>query len=284
MIRPCLGPRERTSRPHWRPPPGGADCHCHVFGPYAAYPLSPGRGYTPPEASVEWYLAMLATLGLERTVIVQPSVYGTDNRATLAAVAAIGAARARAVVVVDDDTDAAALAAMHAAGARGVRFNLVSGNGAPREQLAAVAARIAPLGWHLQVFTRELATLAPALAGLPVPLVLDHMGGVVAAAGIASPDGQALLRLLDGGAWVKLSGYRSSAGAPYADVAPLARALLAAAPDRCLWGTDWPHPQFETPDQVPDDGQLLDLLGEWAPEEAARHAVLVDNPARLYGF
>jgi predicted TIM-barrel fold metal-dependent hydrolase len=268
-------------------PPGATDCHCHVFGPYARYPLSPGRSYTPPEASVAEYLRMLGTIGLSRTVMVQPSVYGTDNAVTLDAVEEIGLNRARAVVVVDEGAGEADLAAMAARGARGVRFNAVSGNGAPLEQLERLAERIAPFGWHVQLYTGPdaLPELEPALRRLPVPVVVDHMGGVKAAAGgVEHPGFRSLLRLLEGGAWVKLSGYRSSAGPPYADVASMARALLSAAPDRCVWGTDWPHPSLHDPAEVPDDGALLDALGEWAPDEAARRAVLVDNPARLYGF
>jgi predicted TIM-barrel fold metal-dependent hydrolase len=263
----------------------------HIFGPYTRYPLSPGRGYTPPEASLAQYRALLGTLGLDRTVIVQPSVYGTDNAVTLDAVAALGHDRARAVVVVDERVTEAELRAMHEAGARGVRFNAVSGNGTPLDQLQALVARIAPLGWHLQLYSHaaELLALEPVLARLPVPVVIDHMGGVKAAeGGVESPAFQALLRLLRGGTaapvWAKLCGYRSSAGHPYTDVAPMARAMLAAGPDRCVWGTDWPHPSMPSEDAVPDDGHLLDLLAEWAPDAAQRRAILVDNPARLYGF
>jgi predicted TIM-barrel fold metal-dependent hydrolase len=176
---------------------------------------------------------------------------------------------------------------MAARGARGVRFNAVSGNGTPVEQLERLAERIAPLGWHVQLYAHgsALAELEPVLRRLPMPVVVDHMGGVKAAeGGVEHPGFRSLLRLLEGGAWVKLSGYRSSAGRPYADVAPMARALLSAAPDRCVWGTDWPHPSLHDPAEVPDDGELLDALGRWAPDERTRRAVLVDNPARLYGF
>ncbi|MBK1659256.1 amidohydrolase family protein [Paracraurococcus ruber] len=287
MTRPCPGPRDVTSKPGWRAPPGATDCHMHIFGPYGTYPLSPGRGYTPPEASIAMYRDMLATIGLERTVVVQPSIYGTDNAVTLDAVAALGPDRARAVVVVDDGFDLDALRAMDVRGACGVRFNAVSGNGTPLEQLEALAARLAVLGWHLQLYAHpaELLALEPVLARLPVPVVIDHMAGVQAAeGGVAHPAFQAVLRLLRGGAWAKLCGYRSSAGAPYADVTAMARAMLEAAPDRCVWGTDWPHPSRARPEDVPDDGVLLDALGAWAPDPAQRQAVLVDNPARLYGF
>jgi predicted TIM-barrel fold metal-dependent hydrolase len=218
---------------------------------------------------------------------VQPSIYGTDNAVTLDAVAAMGLDRARAVVVVDDSFDLAAMRAMGRRGACGVRFNAVSGNGTPLDQLEALGERLASLGWHLQLYAHsaEMVALEPVLARLPCPLVIDHMGGVTTAeGGLGHPGFQALLRLLEGGAWAKLCGYRSSLGPPYADVAGMAAAMLAAAPDRCVWGTDWPHPSRRSPEEVPDDGVLLDLLGAWAPDPAQRQAILVDNPARLYGF
>lgn len=287
MTRPCPGPRAVTARPGWTAPPGATDCHMHIFGPHARYPLSPGRGYTPPEASIALYRGMLSTIGLERTVVVQPSIYGTDNAVTLDAVEALGRDRARAVVVVDGSLDAAALRAIGERGACGVRFNAVSGNGTPLEQLEALGATLASLGWHLQLYAHaeEMVALEGVLARLPCPLVIDHMGGVKSAeGGTVNPGFRALLRLLEGGAWAKLCGYRSSAGAPYADVAAMARAMIAAAPGRCVWGTDWPHPSLLSEAEVPDDGVLLDALGAWAPRDAERQAILVDNPARLYGF
>ncbi|WP_431269725.1 amidohydrolase family protein [Dankookia sp. P2] len=218
----------------------------HIFGPYGRYPLSPGRGYTPPEASIAMYREMLSTIGLTRTVVVQPSIYGTDNAVSLDAVATLGADRARAVVVVDDSFDVPALRAMGERGACGVRFNAVSGNGTPLEQLEALGEKLGVLGWHLQLYTHaeEMVALEHVLARLPCPVVIDHMGGVKAAEGGTESAGfKAMIRLLERGAWAKLCGYRSSAaGAPYADVAAMARAMIAAAPERCVWGTDWPHP------------------------------------------
>ncbi|GGG17906.1 2-pyrone-4,6-dicarboxylate hydrolase [Caldovatus sediminis] len=285
-MRPCLPPLRAVPRPSWRGPAGSCDCHFHIFGPFDRYPLSPGRGYTPAECLIPAYRRVAEALGIERMVVVQPSIYGTDNACTLDATEEFGLDHARAVVVIDEATDPAALAAMARRGACGVRFNAVSGNGTPLDQLDALARRIAPLGWHLQLYTHgdTLAELAPRLAALPVPVVVDHMGGVRAADGLNGRGFQALLRLLDGGrAWVKLCGYRiSSDGPPYADVAPFARALLAAAPERCVWGTDWPHPSLDR--HMPDDGALFDLLGGWAPDTATRRRVLVDNPAALYGF
>ncbi len=286
MTRPCLPPLDTPPRPSWRAPALACDCHFHIFGPYDRFPLDAGRHYDPQAALIPHYLRVAEALGIGRMVIVQPSVYGTDNRCSLDAAAQFGLDRARVVAVVDPAIDDAALRALHDGGTRGVRFNAVSGNGTPIEELEALARRIAPLGWHLQVYASgdQLPELGPRLAALPVEVVIDHMGGVRAADGVDAPGFQALLRLLGSGrAWVKLCGYRiSSAGPPFDDVAPFARALIAAAPERCLWGTDWPHPSLS--EWMPEDGALLDLLGDWAPGEALRRRILVENPARLYGF
>jgi predicted TIM-barrel fold metal-dependent hydrolase len=273
--------------PRLKAPPGAIDCHFHIFGPTDRYPQSPGRSYDPVEASVEAYLAMAATLGLQRMVVVQASIYGTDNSCTLDAVDRFGRHRACAVAVVDDSFDAAALRALDRRGVRGVRFNAVSGNGTPLDQLETLARRIEPLGWHLQLYAHgaQLPELAERLLAPPVPVVIDHMGQVPTGRGLDSPEFQVLLRLLRSGrCWVKLSGYRIAAnGPPYADVLAPARALIAAAPERCVWGTDWPHPHLEGR-PMPDDGLLLDLLGEWAPDPAQQRRILVDTPAALYGF
>jgi predicted TIM-barrel fold metal-dependent hydrolase len=273
--------------PRLKAPPGAIDCHFHIFGPTDRYPQSPGRSYDPVEASVEAYLAMAATLGLQRMVVVQASIYGTDNSCTLDAVDRFGRHRACAVAVVDDSFDAAALRALDRRGVRGVRFNAVSDNGTPLDQLETLARRIEPLGWHLQLYAHgaQLPELAERLLAPPVPVVIDHMGQVPTGRGLDSPEFQVLLRLLRSGCcWVKLSGYRIAAnGPPYADVLAPARALIAAAPERCVWGTDWPHPHLEGR-PMPDDGLLLDLLGEWAPDPAQQRRILVDTPAALYGF
>ncbi|MCS6891539.1 MAG: amidohydrolase family protein [Rhodovarius sp.] len=285
-MKPCLPPLDVTPAPSWKAPPLSCDCHFHIFGPYARFPLDPGRHYDPPEAPIPAYLRVAEALGIERMVVVQPSVYGTDNACSLDAAARFGLDRARVVAVIDERADAAALRTLHEGGVRGVRFNAVSGNGTPLEQLELLARRIAPFGWHIQLYAegRQLPELAPRLLALPVEVVIDHMGGVRTADGLDAPGFCALLRLLESGrAWVKLCGYRiSSLGPPFADVAPFARALLAAAPERCVWGTDWPHPSLS--EWMPEDGQLFDLLGQWAPSEAERRRVLVENPARLYGF
>jgi predicted TIM-barrel fold metal-dependent hydrolase len=288
MTKPCLPPRAVTSAPDWKAPAHSTDCHFHINGPYDRYPLSPGRSYSPPQAIVPDYQAMASTIGIGRMVIVQPSTFGTDNRCTLDAVDLLGRDNSRAVVVIDDSFDAAMLKQMHAQGARGVRFNAVSGNGTPLAQLESLAAKVAPLGWHIQFYTHgeQIADLAPIMQKLPVTVVLDHMAGVQGDRGTASPEFRAAAGLLQSGqAYVKLSGYRSSVkGYPYDDVAALARGFIDAAPDRCVWGTDWPHPNLYGDAHLPDDGQLLDLLGEWAPSDELRRKILVDNPARLYGF
>jgi predicted TIM-barrel fold metal-dependent hydrolase len=272
--------------PKVKAPKLSADCHFHIFGPFDKFPLDPGRHYEPPLGLVEDYLKLAETLGLERMVIVTPSPYGTDNRVTLDAIERFGRQRAVGVAVVDDSFDDAALKRLSERGTRGVRFNLVSGNGTPVDQLQALARRLAPLGWHIQVYAdgQTLAEIAPVLGKLPVDVVVDHIGGVKAALGTAHPQFQALLRLLDGGnAWVKTCSYRaSSTGHPWADTAPNVRALVAAAPERCVWGTDWPHGSMQAP--LPEAGALLDQFFEWVPDAGTRQRILVDNPARLYGF
>jgi predicted TIM-barrel fold metal-dependent hydrolase len=275
----------KTRAPRQKAPALSCDCHFHIFGPFDTYPMSPGRAYTSPAALVPDYLAMAETVGLQRMVVVQASIYGTDNAVTLDAIRQFGLHRARGVAVIDDSFDDAALRTMHDQGIRGVRFNMVSGNGTPEDQLEALARRVAPLGWHIQIYADgpKMLEIGGLLARLPVEVVIDHCGGVQAGLGVRHPQFQALLRLLDSGrAWIKVCHYRaSSTGAPFADVAANVKALVAAAPERCVWGTDWPHPQMDPP---PEAGLLLDQFFEWVPDAAVRQTILVDNPARLYGF
>jgi predicted TIM-barrel fold metal-dependent hydrolase len=285
---PCPPPDFAPRTPRLALPPGATDCHAHVFGPASRYPYAEGRRYTPPDCSLAAYRHMLATIGCERAVLVQPSVYGTDNRAHLDALAEAGPAF-RMVAVVAPDAPPAELERMHAAGVRGVRVNVLSGLGLALDVLEPLGRRLAPLGWHLQAFldAEAIAAYEPALAALPCPLVIDHMGHFSMEAGLGQPGFQALLRLLRGGnTWVKLSGaYRLSRQPtpPFSDVVPYARALIEAAPERCVWGSDWPHPMVNGP-PMPNDGDLVDLLADWAPDEAQRQRILVDNPAKLYGF
>jgi predicted TIM-barrel fold metal-dependent hydrolase len=283
-------------------PDGACDCHVHVFGRAARFPFAARRGYTPPAASAAALLHLHEALRLSRVVIVQPSVYGSDNSCTLAGMRRLGRRRARGVAVIDDRTSNAALDDMHRAGIRGVRVNLATaGESDPaqaRRNLAAVVARVAPLGWHVQVYTElsVIAALKDEVPGLGVPIVFDHFGGARASGGVDQPGFEALLALVGAGhAYVKVSAaYRSSAKAPaYDDVAPLARALIGANPDRILWGTDWPHPHAAapgaaldaiTPSYDIDDGLALNQLRAWAPNAAIRRKILVGNPARLYDF
>ena len=282
----CAAPNPDPGRPKVAAPPNAWDCHAHIFGPVEQYPLIPGRTYTPPQASIQAYQRMLSALGLDRAVIVQPSVYGTDNRCTYDAVAASGG-RWRGIAVVDASTNMHALQRLHDAGFRGVRINLLFKGGLAMDSLEQVARLIAPLGWHVQLLVdgRDLAELAPRLRRLPVPFVIDHMGHMPAQLGLAHPGFAVLLALArEGNCWVKLSGpYRISAKPyPYEDAAPIARALVAAAPERMVWGSDWPHPSFQG--AMPVDATLLDLLASWVPESRTRQRILTTNPAELYDF
>lgn len=288
---PTCAPHDPAPRaPAVMPPPLACDCHAHVCGPAARYPYWPNRVYTPPDALLADYRHMLDTLGVERAVLVQPSVYGTDNRAMLDALDA-DPARLRGVAVVDFDVDAKSIEALHARGVRGVRCNIVDlkdGQGVlPVAALTTLATRIAPFGWHLEFLMHvdEFPDLDRQLAPIGVPMVFGHLGYVPTLRGPHSEGFEALLRLLrDGRAWVKLTApYRLTGSAlPYADVDLFAARLLEAAPDRLVWGTDWPHVIIKT--AMPNDGDLFDIFNRWVPDAALRRRILVDNPARLYGF
>jgi predicted TIM-barrel fold metal-dependent hydrolase len=268
------------------PPPKSCDCHAHIVGPESRYPFTPNRTYSSPEASLSSYQKMLRTLGLERAVIVQPSFYGTDNRATLDAIRE-GGENFRAVVVVDESIDVDEITRMHELGARGVRINLLFKGGIDMSGVRTLAKKVAPFGWHLQMLidVSEFSEL-DTLADLPIDVVFDHMGHMPMARGMANPGFVKMLKMLETGkAWAKLSGpYRitSEKDLPYADVTPVAKKIIATNPDRVVWATDWPHPCFPLP--MPNDGDLLDLLVDWAPDESHRQKILVDNPAQLYDF
>lgn len=272
--------------PRHPPPPGACDAHCHVFGPAARFPFAPGRRYTPRDAPKEELFALHARLGIERGVIVQATCHGTDNRALLDALAA-GGGLYRGVAVVEPDVSDAELLRLHEAGVRGLRVNFVPRLVDPPDPatLVRLADRIASLGWHLVVYfpISRLADLEPLLRRLPVPVVIDHMALPDPAAGPDGPEFRRLRRLAAacGHIWVKLSCPEriSRAGPPFPDVAPLCRALLEEAPERVLWGTDWPHPNVAEP---PDEAELVDFVHTWAPEVDARRRLFVDNPRRLY--
>ena len=280
--------------------PRGCDCHTHIFLDQASYPYAEGRRYTPAEASVADLERLLARLGLSRVVIVQPSVYGTDNAATLAGLRQLGPDRARGIAVIDADTPDGEFQVLQAAGIRGVRVNLEMDGEADPSQAAAtlrsVATRVAPLGWHVQIYSqlRLISALADVIPTLPVPVVLDHFAGARAELGPDQPGfGEVLGMLRTGRVYVKLSGaYRSSDVAPYRNVAPLARVLIATDSARLVWGSDWPHPDLHGPtgsgpfDVRPglpiDDPAVLGLLDDWTDDPAVKRAILVDNPDRLY--
>jgi predicted TIM-barrel fold metal-dependent hydrolase len=286
MERTIAPPHPAPRRPRLALPPGACDAHCHIFGPAQRFPFAPDRAYTPPDAALEDFERLQAHLGLAHAVFVQASCHGTDNAALLDALQR-GGGRYAGVAMVDETFADETIQELHHAGVRGTRVNFVAHlGGAPDERhVWRIVDRVAPFGWHLVLHfdARDLPSYAPLLERLPVPFVIDHMARVDASAGLDQEPFRVLLRLLsDPRCWVKISGAeRLTAGGapPYDDVVPFARALIAAAPDRVLWGTDWPHPNVR---HMPDDGDLVDLLAEIAPDEPTRHAILVDNPRRLY--
>lgn len=273
--------------PHLRLPSDACDAHVHVFGPQNEFPYPRDRTFTPPDAPKADLFALHERLGIGRCVVVQSGAHGFDNRATADALAAKWGAY-RGVALLPTDTGDAALRVMDAQGFRAVRFNYMAhlGRQVPMDEVLDLAARLAGIGWHLQVHMDAalIEELAPALLRSSVPVVVDHMGRVPAP-GLDQPGFIALRRLLeDRRIWVKVSGAdrASRTGPPYADAVPMARQLIADAGDRVLWGTDWPHPNHAGP--VPDDAALVDLLMEIAPDPTVRQALLVDNPHRLYRF
>jgi len=283
-------------------PAGACDCHTHIHPDPAKFPFFAGRVYTPELASPEEMTALHKAIKMERVVIVTPSIYGTDNSATLFGMAARGAT-ARGVAVIDDKTSEADLDAMGKAGIRGVRLNLATGGvndpNVGRPRFSAAVERMKARGWHVQLFTSlsMITAIKDLVLASPVPVVFDHFGGAQAALGVGQPGFADLVELVKSGkAHVKISGaYRASKlGPDFADATPLAQALIAANADRIVWGTDWPHPDSVTPpgkqvtDVTPlfqiDDGLLLNQLPVWTADAAVRKKILVDNPARLYGF
>lgn len=271
-------------QPQLKAPAGLCDCHMHVYEP--RFPVRPGAA-KPPVAPVAEYLKLRERLGIQRTIVVQPNAYGTDNRCTLEGMAAIGPS-ARGVAVVGPDVTDAEMKRLTDAGIRGQRF-LMFGGVLGWDKLEEMARRVHAFGWHinLQFGGREFPERIAMIERLPGTVVIDHVGKFIEPVPVADRSFQSFLRLLDTGRiWVKLSApYETSKlGAPhYADVGALAKALVKAAPERLLWGSNWPHPSAPA-GKLPDDADLLDILLDWAPDEAARKKILVDNPARLYGF
>ena len=273
------------STPRLVAPPGACDTHMHFYDP--KYPLASTALGPPPAGEVETYCALQRRLGLERTVVVQPTAYGTDNRCTLEGMAVLGLARTRGIAVVDDQASDAHLDALTRGGMRGARFQMLPGGAIPWEQLDRIAARVQDFGWHVQLQTdgRNFPDREAQIMSWPGRIVIDHVGKFLEPVTPEHPAFRCLMRFVETGrVWVKLSApYEvSKASAPlYADVGLLAKALVEAAPERMLWASNWPHPSVRSP---PDDAALLDLLLDWAPDEATRQKILVDNPAELYGL
>ena len=278
-------PDPHPVKPKYTPPPGACDGHCHIFGPASRFPYAPERRYTPQDAGRETLAALHRHLGLERAVLVQASCHGTDNNAMLDAMQWSKGAWRGVAMVTKDVTDMELLT-LHAAGVRGVRFNFVAHlGGAPDlKNVQAVIARVTPLGWHIQLNldAEDIEPYRDFLDRLRVPFIIDHMGRVEAKHGLDQKPFKQLLDLMRNElAWIKVSGPEriSSAGKPFHDAIPFARALIAAAPDRVLWGTDFPHPNVKV---MPNDGELVNLFAKTVEDEPTRRKILVDNPARLY--
>lgn len=288
---PCAPPDFSPRKPKLVLPKLACDTHAHILGPIAKYAYSPARVYTPPDCLLSDYQKMLATLGVERAVLVQPSVYGSDNSVMLDAMKDAGSAF-RGVAVVENDISNAALKALNATGVRGVRVNIVDVKDRkpgtlPMTELTALATRIAPMGWHMEFLMHcdEFPDMDRTFTDFPVDIVLGHLGYMKTSLGVANPGFQALLRLMKlGKAWVKFTGpYRiSGEPLPHTDTNAFAHALIAANKERVLWGSDWPHVMVKI--AMPNDGDLCDLLSAWIPDTATREQVLVKNPAKLYGF
>ena len=282
-------------------PAGACDCHTHIHGDPEKFPFFPGRVYTPEMALPEEMAAFHKALHMQRVVIVTPSVYGTDNSATLYGMKARGA-DARGVAVIGDKTPESELDAMGRAGVCGIRLNLRTGGtddpAVGRQRFQSAVERMKSRNWHVQMYTSlaMISAIKDLVAASPVPVVFDHFGGARAELGPQQPGFAELVDLVRSGrAYVKISAaYRVSKLAPdYADVVPLAQALISANPDRVVWGTDWPHPAGTPPGGKPtdvtpltqvDDGRLLNQLPVWAPDPRIRKKILVENPARLYAF
>ena len=285
VLRTIAAPDPNPVKPSYVPPPGACDAHCHVFGPGDRFPYAPDRRYTPPDAGKDRLAALHRHLGLERAVLVQASCHGGDNSAMLDAIAASNGAW-RGVAMTDPGVTERDIAALHAGGARGVRFNFVQHlGGAPDlREVERVLGLVAQFGWHvvLHLDAEDIQAYRSFLDGLRVPFVIDHMGRVVAKHGLDQAPFRQLLDLMRNDlCWVKVSGGDrvSSSDRPFHDAIPFARTLVESFPDRVLWGTDFPHPNARV---MPNDGELVDLFAAFCIDDALRRRVLVDNPTRLY--
>ena len=287
--RPCLGPRAGNGWPARSLPPGAWDTHFHVFGPVSRFPYAATRKYTPPEAPLEDYLAVAERLGIERAVCVHPNLHGPDNAVTLDALRRSNG-RFLGIVKLDANASFDALKRMDAAGIRGVRFAFNPEHGGELDPalLARASSWCARLGWciDLHMAADDLPNLAESIARLPVPVVIDHMARIDPAQGLEQHPFRVLLELVRlSHVWIKLTGADriTRAGPPYADVVPFARLLVESAPDRVIWGTDWPHSGVFDAHRMPDDLDLVALTFDFAPGAQQHRALLVDNAARLFG-
>ncbi len=275
-----------SSKPHYTAPPGAVDAHCHVFGPMADFPFSAQAKYLPEDAGPEMLFALRDHLGFDRNIIVQASCHGTDNSATLDAIAKSNG-RARGVAVVDPAISAEDLQVLHAGGIRGVRFNFLKRlvDNAPKDKFLEVSARL-PAGWHVVIYFEAdiLDEMREFIAAIPVPVVIDHMGRPDVSQGPDGPDMAAFRNLLDSrpDIWFKATcpDRLDPGGDPWNDFAAAVRPLVEDYPDRCLWGTDWPHPNMES--NIPDDGHLVDMIPRIAVTGDLQRKLLIDNPVRLY--
>ena len=292
IIPTCLPPIRNTKKPAFTMPAGACDCHAHICGPLEKYPCVPERIYTPAECSMADYETALATLGVSRSILVQPSFYGTDNSAMLDAMKT-ATIPVRGVAAVADDVTDFELERLNSAGVRGIRFNIVDTNTAkgvlPIERIRRISQRISRFGWHVELLMHadEFPDLDETLGSLPVHVVLAHLGYVKTNKGIDAPGFRALLRLLGKGrAWVKLTGtYRISTTAPpHYDTDIFAQKLIDAAPHRIVWGSDWPHVMAKWTLPMPNDSDIADIFLRWVPEPSIRQLILVENPVTLYGF
>ena len=275
------------SKPRFKPPPGAVDAHCHVFGPADQFPYAPERKYTPCDAPKQKLFELRDFLGFDRNVIVQATCHGADNRALVDALKASNG-RAKGVATVKAEVTDQELEALNAAGVKGVRFNFVKRlvDFTPREVLTSIAAKIAPLGWHVVVYfeAADLPELEPFFTSLPTDIVVDHMGRPDVKLGVGHPQFQRFLDFMtdNENVWSKVSCPEriSVQGPPYDDVVPFAQAVVENFPDRVLWGTDWPHPNMKS--HMPDDGLLVDYIPRIATTAELQQKLLVDNPTRLY--
>jgi 2-pyrone-4,6-dicarboxylate lactonase len=282
------GPDKNTKTPAFKAPAGAIDTHCHIFGPAAQYPFSPTRPYTPPDAPLPMFRALHEKIGVQRAVIVNATLHGFDNRVVTDAIAQSDG-KYKGVANINNAMSDAELSSLDKAGIRACRFAFLKRLGGVGDMnvFKRLVERAASIGWHVDVYLEPgtIREFIPILSALPATYVIDHMGTVSAAKGLDDPEFKALLNLQknDEKCWIKITGLEraSASGPPFHDAVPFAKALIGNAPDRVIWGTDWPHPNVKI---MPNDGDLVDLIPLYAPEPAIQQKLLVDNPARLFKF